>query len=79
MPGEERTEAAANKHEIRYYYPQDADAAKALQTHVNDALKQLNYSVQVDEPGPQWLGYPQKPKQGVVELWLSLTPHSAAD
>jgi hypothetical protein len=65
------------KHEIRYYHPEDADAAKALQTQVNDALKQLNYSVQIDEPGKQWLRYPQKPKQGVIELWLALPPRAA--
>ena len=79
LPGEERTEAASNKHEIRYYYAQDVDAAKALQTQVNDGLKQLNYSVQIDEPGPQWLSYPQKPKQGVIELWLALPLRASAD
>ena len=78
FPGAERTEAADGHRDIRYFYGEDAAAATALRTQINDTLKQLGYSIQIDSLSPDWLKFHKKPQRGVLELWLEVPLRSSA-
>lgn len=73
IPGEERSTAAAGQRQVRFFYPQDKNAAAKLASEVNTVLQGLGYSsdppVMVadvsDSTG-------KKKPAGVVELSLDL-------
>lgn len=69
MPGEERIGSAAGLHEIRYFYDEDAEAAKRAAGEVNAVLAAMGYKAEVKTKS--LTGYSRtKPRQGVLELWL---------
>lgn len=79
VPPEDRESAAARRHEVRFFNPQDAAAADTLVKTANKALADLGYrSLTVQkEDVTDFRG--QKPQPGVVELWIELpgrTPKS---
>lgn len=75
VPGEEREGGAAGKHQVRYFYTQDKEAAENLAQDATRALRNLGYSIsQVPNIEPKdFVSYRgKKPSQGTVELWLEI-------
>jgi uncharacterized protein YoxC len=75
VPGEEREGGAAGKHQVRYFYTQDREAAKNLAQDATRALRNLGYSIsQVPNiEAITFVSYSgKKPSQGTVELWLEI-------
>lgn len=72
MPGEERHAGAAGLREVRYYHAEDAEAAKKLGEATDQALKELGASARATTVRDltNWSG--QKPKPGVIELWVEI-------
>ncbi|HVL19628.1 MAG TPA: hypothetical protein VM422_01365 [Amaricoccus sp.] len=73
MPGEERTEKAAGLHEVRYFFPGDAERADRLAEDVNRVLGRAGYRMGVTARGLTGYGG-AKPRQGTLELWLEPVP-----
>lgn len=77
VPGEDREEGAAGRHEVRYFHDQDNEAAQRLADDTNRALRSLAYS---DRKPPDitvksFVSYRgKKPRSGVLELWLAIPP-----
>jgi hypothetical protein len=73
IPGEERTGAAAGKHEVRYFYDGQKTLAAQLATDTTQALQKLGYaSLSVSAV---FAGDPTKSNpDGKPELWLEIPP-----
>jgi hypothetical protein len=73
MPGEERHAGAAGKREIRYYYDEDVPSAERLADATHQALIGMGYPGEPPVKLTDLTGYRgQKPKQGILELWVEL-------
>jgi predicted nucleic acid-binding Zn-ribbon protein len=73
LPDEERTSAAAGRHEIRYFYSQDEDPAKRLAADATEALQSLGYRAAASIEVKDFTGYTgKKPKLATLELWIEL-------
>jgi hypothetical protein len=75
IPGEDREEGAANKHEVRYFHDDDGPAAERLAKDTTEALRDQGYNADaasdvVVEPYVTYGG--KKPRPGVLELWLEI-------
>ena len=70
---EERTEKAAGLHEVRYFFPGDAERADRLAEDVNRVLGRAGYRMGVTARGLTGYGG-AKPRQGTLELWLEPVP-----
>jgi len=73
IPGEERTSLAAGKHEVRYFYPGQRDAAAQLASDTSEALKKLGYStppIGVTAAG----NVTKNNADGKLELWIEIPP-----
>jgi nitrogen fixation/metabolism regulation signal transduction histidine kinase len=68
MPGEERTEAAAGLHEVRYFFDADQARADRLAEDVNRILAQGGF--RSDVTVRSFTSYKSKPREGTMELWL---------
>ncbi|WP_225767176.1 hypothetical protein [Inquilinus sp. Marseille-Q2685] len=77
IPGEERIDSAAGLSEIRCYYEEDCERAKALETDTEAALAQLGYGDIAVTIRPL-LSYSPKPRLGILEIWLGLGKASAS-
>ena len=77
VPGEERERAAAGKHEVRYFHPEDKTAAENLIDEINRELFRLDYLSKKSKVKTKSLVKYSgtKPKQGVLELWLEIKPN----
>jgi len=75
VPAEDRESNAAGKHEVRYFYEQDQEAAQQLADDVNRALDSLTYPKDRETISAKSLVYyrGKKPRPGVLELWLAMT------
>ena len=80
VPGEDREKVAAEKREVRYFYAADKIAADNLVADLKQALGQLQYEGKITEVIPQdHIGYPgEKPRPGVIELWLEIPWRAAS-
>lgn len=75
IPEPDRTEAALNKYEVRYFYDDDKEAAERLANSANKILNDLGYSKDENsniEPKSFVDFTGKKPRQGVIELWLEI-------
>ena len=72
MPGEERTEAAYGKREVRYFHADDQDAANELAKAATQVLAELGYQdlTVTTQDFTEYRG--KKPRSGVLELWVDL-------
>lgn len=76
VPGEERIGTAAGKHEIRYFYDSDREAAELLRDDYNRALRDVGLDVAVAvnaEPSKAR----RMPGRGVLEVWVDIPLLSA--
>jgi archaellum component FlaC len=75
VPGEDREDAAKDLQEVRYFFDDDLPAAGRLVTDVRATLEQLGFG-EVPIKVKDLTSYKgQKPRAGVLELWLDLVPH----
>jgi len=73
IPGEERTGAAAGKHEVRYFYDGQKTIAAQLAEDTTQALQRLSYSSLSVSAVLE--GNPIKSNpDGKLELWLAIPP-----
>lgn len=73
VPGEERVAAAGNRREVRYFHPEDAEAAARLAADATSTLRDLGYRAEPPVAARPLLSFAgPKPPVGVVELWLEL-------
>jgi uncharacterized protein YoxC len=72
IPGEERVKMASNTQEVRYFHEADRKAALDLSRDTKSVLSEIGYrNIDVKATSlTSWTG--QKPRPGVLELWLSL-------
>ncbi|MCA0870868.1 hypothetical protein LCL97_08535 [Seohaeicola saemankumensis] len=73
LPGEERLSTAAGKHEVRYFWDDDREAARALASRTNDVLADLGYRANVIAEDLTGFGG-KKPQKNTLELWLEPIP-----
>ncbi len=73
LPGEERLPSAAGKHEVRYFWNDDQEAARALASRTNDVLADLGYRADVVAEDLTEFGG-KKPQKNTLELWLEPIP-----
>jgi hypothetical protein len=69
MPGEERTKSAAGLREVRFFFEDDSDRAKALVDDLNRILADNSYQADVEiRDFTNFRG--AKPRPGTLELWF---------
>lgn len=73
MPGEERTERAYTRHEVRYFHSGDEQAARRLARVATEQVASMGYpDLEVDVR--DFTAYSsKKPREGVLELWLDFS------
>ncbi|MGH6921465.1 MAG: hypothetical protein ACREJ0_27635, partial [Geminicoccaceae bacterium] len=75
IPGEDREEGAANKHEVRYFHDEDGAVAERLAKDATEALRDQGYNAYAasDVVAESYVTYGgKKPRPGVLELWLEI-------
>lgn len=74
VPAEDRESNAVGKHEVRYFYEQDQEAAQRLANDANRALDSLTYPKDRAAITAKSLVHyrGKKPRPGVLELWLEM-------
>lgn len=73
VPGEERTGNAAGKQEIRYYYDNDANAAKMLAADLSKSLLEAGFAektIETRQLNPE--NFKIRPNYGILEVWIEI-------
>jgi len=74
VPGEDREDAAANLREVRFFFDEDKAAADKLVADTREMLAGLGFG-DIPIKARNVVDYGgQKPRRGVLELWLDLAP-----
>ncbi len=73
IPGEERIDMKRGLDEVRYFYPQDKDAADKLAADVTETLRSLGYTGLPPTVSQSYTSLPSKKNRpGIIELWIDL-------
>ena len=72
IPGEERTAAAAGKHETRYFFPGQRTIAQKLASDTGQVMQQLGYSQQPPIATVTGMSTTKNNPDGRLELWLEI-------
>lgn len=71
IPGEQRLATAAGKHEIRFFYEDDENAAKALASETDAAIVKVGL-VGTNKIETRRFQPTKQSKLGIIELWLEI-------
>lgn len=73
LPGEERTDLAHGRNEVRFFHEEDEKAAQALARATSKEVASMGYAYP-DIGVKDFTAYSKKkPREGVLELWLDLS------